>query len=83
MKKEMSAAELKKKMSEMDKKDMDKMLLLLYKNCDMAEKFINLYLLDETYADRLLEEYKEKMYKRFFQKILCVLAFPYPGQNPC
>lgn len=75
MKKEMSAAELKKKMSEMDKKDMDKMLLLLYKNCDMAEKIINLYLLDETYADRLLEEYKEKMYKRFFPEDIMRVGF--------
>ena len=75
MKKKMSVSELKKKMSEMDKKDMEKLLCLLYKNCDMAEKIINLHFLDETYEDSLLEEYKEKMYDRFFPRDIVRVGF--------
>lgn len=75
MKKEMSVMELKKKLSAMDKKDMEKLLCMLYKNSDMAERIINLTLLDEVYEDRLLKEYKEKMYGRFFPKDFMRVGF--------
>ena len=75
MKKLMSVPELKKRLSAVDNKDKDKLLCLLYKNCDMAEKIINLQLLDEDYAEKLVEEYKEKIYERFFPKDIMRAGF--------
>ena len=75
MKKEMTVSELKKKLAEMNKKDMEKLLCLLYKNCDEAEKIINLQLLDESYKEQLLIQYKEKMHDIFFPKNLMRIGF--------
>lgn len=47
----------------------------LYKNCDQAEQVINLKLLDETYARKLLEQYQSRMYKIFFPNNIVYSGF--------
>lgn len=47
----------------------------------MEGKIINLHLLDAAYGDRIVKEYKEKMYGRFFPGDIRRVGFPYPGQS--
>ena len=66
MKREMTIPELKKKLAGLDRKELEKMLCDVYKNSEQAEQIMNLALLDETYGDRLLEQYHDRLYKIFF-----------------
>lgn len=67
-KKEMTQKILKEKLKELDRKDLEKMICNMYKECVAAEQFINVVLLGDEYIDRLLAEYKEKLNKIFFPK---------------
>ena len=66
MKREMTIPALKKRLAELERKELEKMLCDVYKNCDQAEQMLNLTLLDETYGKKLLEQYQEKLDKIFF-----------------
>jgi len=66
MKKEMTIPELKKKLSGLERKELEKMLCDLYKNCDQAEQIMNLQLLDEAYGKKLLGYYQNRMEMIFF-----------------
>lgn len=66
MKKEMTLTDLKKKLSEMDYTELQKMICNIYKNSDMAEKMINVAILGSDYKEKLLKQYKEKMDNVFF-----------------
>jgi hypothetical protein len=50
MKREMTIPALKKRLAELERKELEKMLCDVYKNCDQAEQMLNLTLLDETYG---------------------------------
>ena len=54
---------LKEKLRELDRKELEKMICDMYKNYAAAEQFINLALLDDEYMKKLMDQYKEKMYK--------------------
>ncbi|RHP34099.1 hypothetical protein [Lachnotalea sp. AF33-28] len=58
MKREMTIPALKKRLAELERKELEKMLCDVYKNCDQAEQMLNLTLLDETYGKKLLEQYQ-------------------------
>lgn len=66
MKKEISTAELKKKLSSMEQKELVNLVCNMYKNSEDAERILNLELLGEAYSEKLLEQYKEKLYDTFF-----------------
>lgn len=68
MKKEMTIPVLKKKLTGLERKELEQMLCDLYKNCDFAEQRINLRLLDKTYGEKLLKQYQDRMDKIFFPK---------------
>mgnify|MGYP000896865649 CR=1 FL=1 len=68
MKKDMTLTELKKRISEIDHAELKKLVCNLYKNSDMAEKMINAAILGDSYKERLLEQYKDKMFAVFFPK---------------
>lgn len=65
-KKEMTQKVLKEKLRELDRKELEKMICDMYKNCAAAQQFINLALLDDEYMKKLMDQYKEKLYKVFF-----------------
>ena len=62
----MTIPALKKRLAELERKELEKMLCDIYKNCEQAEQMLNLVLLDETYGRKLLEQYQEKLDKIFF-----------------
>lgn len=66
MKKEMTISVLKKKLADMERKELENIICSLYKNCDYAEQAINLKVLDKSYGERLLRQYQDRMYKIFF-----------------
>jgi len=66
MKKEITIPALKKKLANLDQKELTQIICSLYKNCDYAEQTINLKLLDKSYGERLLQQYQGRMYKIFF-----------------
>jgi len=66
MKREMTIPALKKKLAGLDRKELEKMLCDIYKNCEQAEQMMNLALLDETYGRKLLEKYQDRLDKIFF-----------------
>lgn len=65
-KKEMTINDLKKHLTEFNETELKKLLCHLYKNSDLAEKMINVFILGSVYEEKLLEQYKEKMYGVFF-----------------
>lgn len=75
MKKEMTMIELKKHLSELNDSELKKLLCQVYKNSDAAEKMINVILLGSEYEEKLLVQYKEKMYKVFFPKDIVRVGF--------
>ena len=66
MKREMTLTELKKYLSNINDAEMKKLLCHIYKNSEMAEKMMNVFLLGSNYENKLLKDYREKMYKVFF-----------------
>lgn len=66
MKKEMTLTELKRNLSNIDETEIKKLLCNIYKNSEIAEKMINVFILGSDYEEKLLDQYKEKMYKVFF-----------------
>lgn len=66
VKKEMTMNELKRHLSNINDLELKKLLCHLYKNSDTAEKIINVAILGSDYEEKLLKQYKEKMYKVFF-----------------
>ena len=68
MKKEMTIRELKKSVSVMDRKDLEKLVCDIYKTCDTAKEMINSKLMGSEYEQILLEQYKSYLHKMFFPK---------------
>ena len=66
MKKEMTMNELKMHLTELNEAELKKLLCRLYKNSDLAEKMINVSILGSDYEEKILKQYKEKMYGVFF-----------------
>lgn len=66
MKKEMTIPVLKKKLADLEQKDLEQIICSLYKNNEYVEQAINLKLLDKSYGERLLLQYRDRMYKIFF-----------------
>jgi len=66
MKKEMTLTDLKRYLSNIDDTEIKKLICHIYKNSEMAEKMINVLILGSEYEEKLLNQYKEKMYKVFF-----------------
>ena len=68
MKKEMTIRELKKSVSAMDRKDLEKLVCDIYKMCDTAKEMINSKFMGSEYEQILLEQYKYDLHKMFFPK---------------
>ena len=66
MKREMTIPALKKRLSEMERKELEQLVCSLYKNVDLAKKSINLYLLGKDYGRKLMRQYHEKLDEIFF-----------------
>lgn len=62
----MSIPVLKKKLADLERKELEKMLCDIYINCEQAEQMLNIILLDEMYGRKLLEQYQDKLDKIFF-----------------
>lgn len=75
MKREMTVTVLKKRLAELDRKELEQMLCDIYKNCEQAEQMLNLTLLDENYGRKLLEQYQDKLDKIFFPKDIIRTGF--------
>ncbi|MFU2205596.1 hypothetical protein [Streptococcus pluranimalium] len=58
--------QLRKKIRELDDKELENLLVHLYKNSIEAEQFINLTILGEVRDQELLEKYRKKLYKAFY-----------------
>lgn len=66
MGKEMTVTELKKQLSNKNDKELIKLLCQVYKGSDVAKKLLNMTLSGSEYEEKLVEQYKEKIYKEFF-----------------
>lgn len=66
IKKEMTMTELKRHLSNINDAELKKLLCHLYSNSDEAEKMMNVAIMGSNYEEKLLEQYKEKMYNIFF-----------------
>lgn len=66
MKREMTIPELKKRLTGLERKELEKMLCDVYKNSVQAEQIMNLVLLDENYGKKLLKQYQDRLYNIFF-----------------
>lgn len=75
MKREMTIPELKKKLANLEQKELIQIICCLYKNCDYAEQAINLKMLDQSYGERLLQQYQGRMYKIFFPDDIIRVGF--------
>ena len=74
-KKELTISALKKQLEGLERKELERLLCELYKFNEAAEQMINLRLLDEAYAQKLLEQYEERLYNIFFQDNLMRAGF--------
>ena len=75
MKREMTIPALKKRLSEMERKELEQLVCSLYKNVDLAEKSINLYILGKDYGRKLVRQYQEKLDEIFFPNNLIRAGF--------
>lgn len=71
----MTMTELKRHLAEIDEAELKKLLCHLYKKSDLAEKIINVTILGSDYEEKLLEQYKEKMYGVFFPNDIVRVGF--------
>ena len=74
-KKELTISALKKRQEGLEHKELERLLCELYKSNEAAEQMINLRLLDEAYAQKLLEQYEERLYNIFFPDNLMRAGF--------
>jgi hypothetical protein len=75
MAKKMTEKALAKKLDKMEKEELTKLIIDLYKSNKTAEQAINLLLNGDDYGKELLDKYKNKLYKIFNPKDIVRTGF--------